>query len=554
MKIPGPSSDSLPNNSNDRISRGKRDSRDDLPKFPNIGYLGSSYNIFKGNPLSTKGLDPGFTFRNPVRFTYDEGTTTPDGRYLIPDHTQVLQAGACSFQFSSESIQDTYSYRESLRVEVTAEFGGFGASFSTSTDFKEVYESTGSEGTRFMSSAVRCEVYHASLLSTAALSDEFREDVRRLPVDADPDTTKRYVHNFLNSWGTHYAQRLRMGGRYGIRSSFSSSNFSELHSSGVDVTTAAGYSGKRSLNNEVVVGEEREAALKFESQREDFQIYQIGGKPPLGSDDNSQDWASTVSSNPIPLSYDLLETKDLLTSEYFPDDEEIDYKREVLFSDEEMGRYCTSLEVPYDSLCYNLLYTNETLEVEVNPSYKEVQCKRGEDEDHYFQETALNDYIFGTLGYFQRSGTAASIIQARIIDWDSTTIVKLPTHWELTSIGSASFGVLRPVCPTGYSSVSDYLCCDPSNAQACLLTVRSVAPCIKDECLTQCTFGSFYTADGDYPNDLVYYPIIYGNSNHGNTYYDNGPHFIRAIELDSSGWQQDRSLAKCLDFSCLKYR
>ena len=40
------------------------------PRFPNIGYLTSTYNIYKGNPYSTNGFDPSFTAHNIFQFTY----------------------------------------------------------------------------------------------------------------------------------------------------------------------------------------------------------------------------------------------------------------------------------------------------------------------------------------------------------------------------------------------------------------------------------------------------------------------------------------------------
>ena len=83
---------------------------DQKPRFPNIGYLSSAYDIFKGNPHRTEGPDQGLQLLPVFEFTYALDKTTADGRYSIPDNSVELQSPTCSFDFSSHSAQNTATY------------------------------------------------------------------------------------------------------------------------------------------------------------------------------------------------------------------------------------------------------------------------------------------------------------------------------------------------------------------------------------------------------------------------------------------------------------
>ena len=60
-----------------------------------------------------------------------------------------------------------------------------------------------------------------------------------LPVNMS-DTATEYI-DFFNTWGTHVAVQLRIGGRFGYRSSFTSSQFTSMVASGLDVSASAEY-------------------------------------------------------------------------------------------------------------------------------------------------------------------------------------------------------------------------------------------------------------------------------------------------------------------------
>ena len=124
----------------------------ELPTYPNIGYLGGFYDIFHGNPHTTTGVDSGFNGRGLYNFEYTQNLTTTDGRYAIPDYTTVNDALSCSFAFSSGHIADESSYLKSLKVDVEADFKGWGASFSASADYEHVKKVTSAHESTFVTS------------------------------------------------------------------------------------------------------------------------------------------------------------------------------------------------------------------------------------------------------------------------------------------------------------------------------------------------------------------------------------------------------------------
>ena len=200
---------------------------DSPPRFPNIGYVGSTYNIFKGNPRSTTGLDPGFTLRNLCQFSYQHNRETADGRYSIPDNTRATSSSTCSFDFTSETTDSISSYYNSLKVDVSADFGGWGASFSASADYKEVHENSASHEYRYVSSHATCQAYIVSVeIEDKTFNSAFKIAVQNLP--SESTTLEDYV-DFIQHWGTHVVTTLTMGGRYGVQSSITNNDYIHLY-------------------------------------------------------------------------------------------------------------------------------------------------------------------------------------------------------------------------------------------------------------------------------------------------------------------------------------
>ena len=440
------------------------------PRFPNIGYLGSGYNIYKGNPHSTQGLDPGFTFNNLYKFTYDNGQTTADGRYSIPDGTNADKSSVCSFDFFSESIENSGSYYESLRREISGGFGGWGASFSASSDFNEVYENSFSGSTIYMESSAVCEAYAANAGENVnRFSEAFQEDVKHVSPDAA--NPEREARIFFDRWGTHVVYRMRTGGRYGIKSSFSSGSYSQMYATGRDIETSAGYSGIFSLNNNVLNSEQRQQAEEFEGFRSDFLIFQIGGKPPLNDDDFSTfEWAESVHENPLPLKYDLQEITSVLTSANFPNDEKIDEKREFL-KYHVTGSYCLSLEIVDTEMCKVDFDVEKLIQVRLVDKYKKLDCV--DDDFHYYQDiTSSNEYILGTVvDLYLFHNADMQMVSTIVVKKSDTDLIVQNTHWTMYRDSESNTATLQAICPSGYTDISQFKCCSNKDVDSCLMTI-----------------------------------------------------------------------------------
>ena len=146
-------------------------------------------------------------FQQSYKFTYNNGQTTADGCYSIPDGTSNAdKSPVCSFDFFSESNQNSGSYHESLRREMSGGFGGWGGSFSASSDFNEVYENSFSGST--MSHLQFGKHAYASNAgdNVNLFSEAFQEDVKHLSLDATNPVREARI--FFDCWGTHVVYRM----------------------------------------------------------------------------------------------------------------------------------------------------------------------------------------------------------------------------------------------------------------------------------------------------------------------------------------------------------
>ena len=110
--------------------------------FPNIGYLGSGYDIIYGNPhsaLVTEGPDPGF---RSLIFQFNNYTSkTPDGKYKIPNSVNAENCNKCSLTFDTSFITGEESYFTSLLKDISVDNEVIWKfSFSASEDYKRIYE------------------------------------------------------------------------------------------------------------------------------------------------------------------------------------------------------------------------------------------------------------------------------------------------------------------------------------------------------------------------------------------------------------------------------
>ena len=107
-------------------------------------YVGRSYNLLMGNPLSNE-VDPGF-MDSIFDFTYKKNLTTDDGKYLIPDGVSHRKVSSCSFSTSTQTYRGTKSYQDELKTEAKVSGGYKGlivqAEFSASAAYENIHKQT----------------------------------------------------------------------------------------------------------------------------------------------------------------------------------------------------------------------------------------------------------------------------------------------------------------------------------------------------------------------------------------------------------------------------
>lgn len=448
---------------------------DSLPQYPTIKYLGSGYNIFKGNPEHTELIDPGFSNANIFQFTYNKDRRTTDDHYNIPDHTTINDAESCSFFFSSSIAIDTRSYLNSLKQHVDANFKVWGASFSGSTDFQQINKKlTPDHKTVLVSSYAQCEVYRASV-DNADLSEGFINAVSSLPNVLDSSTHDVY-NNFIIQFGTHAVTGIKMGGRYGISSEFTITNYINVSSAIVNIKAVAGYSGAVDISPSLVNEEQKKLATIFNNFRKNYTIFRIGKKPSVSKNGNISNWIDMTKLNPLPLSYSLTELYKYFTSKYFPNDTHIDKKRENLHN---MSLYYYCMQESFDpSLCQKEFgpEKKDLIHVVTTNYYREaVKLTSNLYLWHYFKgdpNLRLVGTILSTSNLSELHKNLITMVDSRQA---SSQLITSSTQFT----ANADNSVVRYKCPNGYSTVSDHC-----------LTIGHYGPpslvCIADHCLTTC--------------------------------------------------------------------
>ena len=490
-----------------------------LPNFINIGYLGSCYNILQGNPKVTAGeIDPGFQDgQNIYEFTYNERRTTTDGRYSIPDNTSVYDIQSCSFTFSSTTIKESSSYSSSLKVHVDADFSGWGASFSASSDYQKVKQTTSSGESMFISSEAECQAYGASIEDTQ-ISKAFTDAVMHLPTASS--SLDEYTE-FLQVWGTHVVTSLIMGGRYGVRSELTTKNYSTLSSSQFNIKAAAGYSGFVSISASASTEQEKKVAEQFDESRQSYVIYQVGGKPPVDENGTTFEWAQTVKEMPLPLRYSLTEISKYFSSIYFPHDNNIDAKRALLLNAKD--DYCKKT-VPDPMMCQDISPHDSRIEVSIA------------NENTYISEGSYSQYSenpsMRIIGALVGEGKA-----------DSQSVIMVDSQHASSNLITQSIGMqgttdrqyLRYECPDGFNSVSDFF----TNQ------LTPALPCINSTCLVQCS--KIHWSEGNLNLIGSGFPELGNSGNQSLLSFFRDP----VINLTNS---KEEDLYKCLSYTCLSFQ
>ncbi|KAJ8338765.1 hypothetical protein SKAU_G00355510 [Synaphobranchus kaupii] len=194
----------------------------EAPFVPGHNLAGEGFDIVKLQHKGAYVIDLQ-TFLNPTNScTLCENTLHGDQLQKLPLSVLDWRSfTSCKQELSSALLATVSSVADSATdlIEndwtVGLELGGLvdltvGGSHSTAVEFAT--EATAVDKSVFTSHQLSCNHYSYRVSGNPPLSSEFRQQVRSLPQEYNPSTRHLY-ERFINTYGTHYIQQVRLGGR-----------------------------------------------------------------------------------------------------------------------------------------------------------------------------------------------------------------------------------------------------------------------------------------------------------------------------------------------------
>jgi hypothetical protein len=133
---------------------------------------------------------------------------------------------------------------------------------------------------------------------------------------------------------------MKMGSNFGVLTEFTKSSWEEMHSQDIDVSAVASTNALIKAGVKVNDSEKLKQVEKFNSYSEKSNIHSTGANLPASG--KMEDWIPHALTNPMPQAYEINNIYDLLDSKYFPNDKDIDFKRNNL--KEAIDKYCLRLK------------------------------------------------------------------------------------------------------------------------------------------------------------------------------------------------------------------
>jgi len=308
-------------------------------RLPSSEYLGQGYDLLEGNPHSWTGpVDSGFQ-QSVLALTFDDELTV--GPWTVPDDTDAVEVHNCATSFASQEIRGSASYSSSLKASVSADFEGWGAAFSASTAYQDVEKRTSSDGSVYVQASATCSVYSVQVNTFAPprATQNFILGVQHLPTTYTAANAADF-NLFISTFGTHVMHGAEFGGQWGQVSEFSQSSWTNMISSGLDVSASASYSGVVSAGGNLSSEAARSDAESYTSVAKEQNHFNKGGT-------YSQDpiaWMNSVRAEPMPIHYQLWPISDVLQPQFMPSSinvTELAAKRQVLA--QALTEYCSTV-------------------------------------------------------------------------------------------------------------------------------------------------------------------------------------------------------------------
>ena len=309
--------------------------------MPNIDNIFHGYNFLYGNPVVDPqvGLDPGVSRMPIFKATFDQGLSTPNQRYLIPDGMSFLKAVSCRVDFNSVQDRREEAYIKSLAntVGAGASFLGFG--FKASTTVQEKTAELRKVSHSYVITEAVCSVYNGAVFMDLPpkLSEELVASLKKYEKDLSEGSFRSLIDNF----GTHFSTDVVMGSKYGEESKIATDEYEKMVSEGLDVGTAAGYSGTFSAGVTTETASEKQERERFQSARTSKISYSYGSNIP--SNGSASTWATKSSDDSMPINMDITALSAELMTEESLGDTGMDYKKLKKPLVDYLTQYCSKL-------------------------------------------------------------------------------------------------------------------------------------------------------------------------------------------------------------------
>ena len=320
---------------------------ENLP-YGGIGFLGTGYDMVKGNPDgdSQTMVDPGF--RPPIlELVYDQDKTlSKDVKWLVPGGAFVHDEPACYRSDSSSDVSSQSAYQAALEVDasqkveasIKASFIEKAFSFAGSRLMQEQRETEAEQDSVKIELKSYCLLWHAGFATPnyvmRDLDDDdmvgmshvtektvpipfalgFDESVNRLD-----DNNEEEWMNFFTTYGTHMVDELHLGGKVRHLSKTTRTMYDELKKNGQDIgriiETMYGGSingvGIKNIGQSSTSSNSREnaGAHSIDSAKVRTTTTVKGGLPPSAGIDTTEgwsQWAATLKDHPMPVKYSLV--------------------------------------------------------------------------------------------------------------------------------------------------------------------------------------------------------------------------------------------------------
>ncbi|MEL6851848.1 MAG: MAC/perforin domain-containing protein, partial [Bacteroidota bacterium] len=326
--------------------------------LPGLDWLGAGFDILRYDPLKPNNLKNRKRFRSVIMTTSPERAGN-SAQYLKPYGTFFGSESSGEVSDSSAWITSYESFQKSFNVgaggSVSVPGAAAGSLSGSHTEMNAT--SVGSESIYMINKNIR-RIHEAVIRPTwkdvdrgqnyrQKLDPLFRDDVARLPLPrmkpeelSDLHITKKgqrlpaalySVKNqydmFMRKYGTHYASRVTWGGQYISCTQIRRSDYERSRMSASEFQAAASAVIKgATVGGSVSFGTGEGTANGTSTTNFVREVYVQGGN---GEDDLNK-WRDKVDASPGPVELGFTAMCDLLTKAFFPTDEEIEMKRQIL--------------------------------------------------------------------------------------------------------------------------------------------------------------------------------------------------------------------------------